>query len=149
MPQRSRRSAWQRGYRSGNAAQGILEDPGGDLHGAYLASAGADLFGQAREALPGGVAHRYFGMPHPACVGGPTWSNALSRLKAALDGFDDPGEAGSAERAPTGMAHLANNPRRPKSLVVGLYGRIEEAANRRPWPDRPDCRSSVTSSNQM
>jgi hypothetical protein len=83
----------------GNIAQSILKDLGGDLHGTYLASAGAALLGQTRKPVSGGVAHRHLGMPHPACIGWPAWTETLPRLKAGLYGCDDLGQPCSTERS--------------------------------------------------
>ena len=89
--------------------QGVLKNLGGDLHRAYLATSGAALLGQRVKPLSGRIAHRHFGMPNPARIGWPAWTETLSRLKAGLYGCDDPGQSGGTERAPAGVRHLADH----------------------------------------
>jgi hypothetical protein len=81
------------------AAQSILKNLRGDLHGTYLASTFAALLGQKGEPLPRGITHRHLRMPNPACVGWSAWTEALSRLKASLDVGDNMGQPSRTERA--------------------------------------------------
>ena len=99
----------QRPLSHGHTAQSILKDLSGDLHGAYLASAGATLLGQQCEPLSGRIAHGHFGMPHPARIGWPSWTQTLPGLEAGLYGRDDIGQPSGTERAPTRVRHLAHN----------------------------------------
>jgi hypothetical protein len=109
-----------------DAAQGIFKNLSGDLHGAYSASAGAVLLGQTYQPLPGRLAHRHLGMPHPTRDGWPTWTETLSRFKAGLNGRDDLGQPGGTERTPSGMRHLTYDRRpEPGGDFFDVFGHVD------------------------
>jgi hypothetical protein len=68
IPGESQRALGDSELLYGYTAQRILKDLGSNLHGAYLASASAAVFGQKCKALSRGVAHRHLWMPHPARI---------------------------------------------------------------------------------
>ena len=104
-----------------DTAQSILKDLGGDLHGTYLASAGATLLGQTCKPLSGGVAHRHLGMPHPARIGWPAWTETLPRLKAGLYGCDDMGQPCGTERAAAGVRHLTHDLAPRPAAILSMF----------------------------
>jgi hypothetical protein len=89
------------------AGQGVLDDLGGNLHRADLAAIRAEPLGQEVKSLAGGVAHRHFGMPYPARIGGPAGPQALAWHEAGLATIRGKG-AGDGSG---GMSNGCENPR--------------------------------------
>ena len=66
------------------------------------------LLGQTGKPLSGGVAHRHLGMPYPARIRWPAWTETLPWHKAGLYGCDDLGQPRGTECAAACVGYLAH-----------------------------------------